>query len=109
MHVHEYNAAVVHDVIDLYNGQGTLALHFETDVNLGDQSQTYTPGKGMDEKFFMGFNEPGLIHFHYGDTVWTFDDDDNSKMPHCSVGGWDDGGFFTPHTPDRQADCYFLC
>jgi len=53
-----------------------------------------------------------------GSTHWDDTDTDNSNMPYCSVGGWDNGNFWDwlnsvvgddTNIPNRQLDCHWAC
>lgn len=49
---------------------------------------------------------------------WNSGQDDESSVPYCKVGGWDNGNFdefvadlfgFKDQVPNRQMDCLFAC
>ena len=55
-----------------------------------------------------------------GDSKWSTEDTDDTKLPNCSVGGWDNGDFGdfldevfslggVQQVPTRQMDCRFAC
>lgn len=58
--------------------------------------------------------EAWIVSITAGNTKWDDTDTDNSKLPYCKVGGWDNGNFWgflglDSEIPNRQMDCYWAC
>lgn len=51
-----------------------------------------------------------IVEFTAGGANWWSDQNDESQLPYCKVGGWEDGDeLFGTSLPSRQMDCYWSC
>ncbi|KAI9837744.1 MAG: hypothetical protein M1819_006678 [Sarea resinae] len=64
--------------------------------------------------------EDWVLTLTAGSTEWDDTDTDSSRLPYCSVGGWDNGNFWDwldsatslgadQHSANRQMDCHWAC
>ncbi|KAL1983529.1 hypothetical protein VTN96DRAFT_10268 [Rasamsonia emersonii] len=113
------------------NWGDTLTIR-STDSKLPyDVSATFVKGEyvtiGKEKRVAPPPIKPGIMAFEkwpidiaYGPTKWSSSDQDESKLPNCQVGGWDNGNFvdwleavetfgMVQQVPNRQMDCHFRC